>query len=418
MKINLSLKINKKVLLYFLCALLILRPTNPALQVIFGASLGELFNVIMKFGDYLLITCIISFALMEKLAGSKRIFTKQAWLAYCFLCVLLISTIHYGNINNFLDYYAYLGNVFCCIYLFQSARRDSNKFKAFLKGISIFFTIAMLLNSLCIYLFYPNGMYITGEGIVDNNNYYLFGLDNVGFIISLSSFAITATYDLITNKKIKIKTILIYIFIFLAYFYCQAATAILVSLVLFITLILQRLGLLKKVNFCVTLIICLISFLVIIGIQNFTFFSGLFTMLGKNMLLGGRLRIWKASLSSWLDNFWLGIGIDTTVSSNVLYHHGFITAGWGKTIGHAHNIVFEILLKSGIIGTFFFISQFLVCIKGMMARRKSKIAKLLSILFLLFWTTSLLDYRIEQIGGWIIFMLLYDVERLDDLYQQ
>lgn len=393
--------------------MLMLRPANLALQALFGAFFGEMLNAILKGGDYVLIAGVLFYAFISRCTRRKSLLTKQAWMIIGFIAVLTISTMMNGNINNIRAYYEYLGNIFCVVYLYQKARIDDQRFFDFLKGVAWYFTFAMLLNSLSIYIYYPNGMYVLDDGVNGNNNYYLYSLDNVGFIISLCSFAITAVYDQYLGKKIKRSTIFMYLFIFVAYFYCGAATAILVSISLLIAMILHRIGCLKGWNYKWTLFICIISFGVVVSIQSFSAFDGIFTLLGKSSLLGGRLRIWNAAFKGWLDNFWLGIGIDSNITSAILKKYGFVTAGWGEYIGHAHNIVLEILLKSGLIGTFCFMGQFLLCYKGMMLHRKSKIAQFLCIMFLLFWITSLLDYRIEQICGWILIMFLYDIELLD-----
>lgn len=408
-----SMKISKRALLYFLTMMVMLRPTNPALQALFGSTLGELINVALKAGDYILIACVLVYAILFRLTSKNRVFTIQAWFTCVFLMVLIISTARNGSMASFRTYYEYLGNIFTILYLYQKARTDPHRFVTFLQGIAFFLTFSMLLNSLSIYIYYPNGMYVLDDGVSGNNNYYLYSLDNVGFIISLCSFAIHAVYDQILNKKIKRCTILLYIFIFAAYFYCRAATAILVTIILLAALILYKFGRLRGMDYKWTLIICIVSFAVIISIQSFSLFDSIFALLGKNTLLGGRLRIWDAAFKGWLDNLWIGIGIDSSVTSSILYQHGFVTNGWGEYIGHAHNIVFEILLKSGLIGSVCFIGQLFVCYKEMMQYHKSRIAQFLCLMFLLFWITSLLDYRIEQISGWILFMLLNDIKLLD-----
>ena len=413
-----SIKISKRALAYFVAMMLMLRPANPALQALFGVFWGEMFNVILKGGDYLLIAGVLFYAIISRCTRRKGILTKQAWMIVGFIAVLIISTMMNGNIDNIRAYYEYLGNVFCIVYLYQRARKDEHRFHDFLKGMAVYFTFAMLLNSLTIYIYYPNGMYVLDDGVYGNNNYYLYALDNVGFIISLCSFAISAVYDQFIGNKIKRSTILMYLFIFGAYFYCRAATAIIVLIFLLFAIILRQIGWLKGVNYKWTLLICSVLFVAVFFVQSFSNLNGIFALLGKNSLLGGRLRIWNAAFKGWLDNFWLGIGIDSNITSTVLKQHGFITAGWGDYIGHAHNIVLEILLKSGLIGIFCFMGQVFLCYKEMMLHRKSKITQFLCIMFLLFWITSLLDYRIEQIGGWILIMFLYDIEMLDSQYSR
>ncbi len=408
-----SIRINKRALFYFFLIMLMLRPSNPALQVLLGTTLGRMLNVILKGGNYILIASVLIYAIITRCTRRKGILTAQAWMICGFIGVLIISTIKNGSQDNIRAYYEYLGNIFGIVYLYQKARTDRHRFLAFLQGVALFLTFAMLLNSLSIFIYYPNGMYILDDGVSGNNNYYLYSLDNVGFIISLCSFTVSAVYDQLLNRKIKRSTIFMYLFIFAAYFYCMAATAILVVAILLVALILYRIDWLKGLNYKWTLFICIISFVTIISIQKFSSFDEIFSLLGKNSLLGGRLRIWNAAFNGWSDNFWLGIGIDSNVTSTVLYQHGFVTAGWGNYIGHAHNIVFEILLKSGFIGAICFIGQLLLCYKGMMLNRKSRIAQFLCVMFLLFWITSQLDYRIEQIGGWVLTMFLYDIELLD-----
>jgi hypothetical protein len=408
-------KISKRVIFYFVLMMFMLRPTNPALQTLFGSTLGQIINVFFKAGDYILIASVVLYAIAARCTRKKRILTAQAWLIYALIGVLIISTIKNGSRDSIRLYYEYLGNIVCIVYLYQNARTNQRHFCAFLKGISSFLTLIMLLNSFSIYIYYPNGMYILDDGVSGNSNYYLYALDNVGFIISLCSFAVSAVCNLILEKEIKRSTIFKYLFVLSAYFYCRAATAIFVAIMLLVALVLYRMNLLKSLNYRWALFICAISFIFIVSIQNFSIFDGIFALLGKNSLLGGRLRIWNAALNGWKDNFWLGIGIDANVTSTVLYQHGFVTSGWGNYIGHAHNIVFEFLLKSGLIGTVCFIGQLLLCDKNMMSNRKSRIAQFLCFMLLFFVITSLLDYRIDQIVGWILFMLLYDIKLLDDI---
>lgn len=412
-----SIRISKRTFFYFTFMMLMIRPAKPALQALLGSTLGQILNVFLKGGNYILIASVLLYAIIDRCTRRKGILTKQAWMIYGFLGVLIISTIKNGNPDNIRFYYEYLGNIFCIVYLYQNARTDRRRFLAFLHGLASFLTFAMLINSLCIYIYYPNGMYILDDGASGNANYYLYALDNVGFIISLCAFAFSAVYDQLSSRKIKRSTIFAYLFIFSAYYYCMSATAILAIAALLIGLILYRIGWLKVLNYKWTLVICVISFIVIIFIQRFNSFDWIFALLGKDSLLGGRLRIWNAAFNGWLDNFWFGIGIESSATSTVLYEHGFVTSGWGRYIGHAHNIVFEILLKSGFIGSIFFAGQLLLCYKELMANRKSRIAQFLCMMFLIFWVTSLLDYRYDQVGGWILIMLLYDIKLLNSSIQ-
>ena len=243
-----SKKISLHTAAYFIAIMVMLRPANPALQSLFGATLGEILNVILKLGDYILITGVIFYAVAYRIIRRNSILTIQSRLICCFLAVLTISTFLNGTLDNFRAYYEYLGNIFCIVFLYQKARTNQRRFNAFLQGAACFLTLAMLLNSLSIYIYYPNGMYVLDDGVTGNNNYYLFSLDNVGFIISLCSFGVSAVYDQFIGKKIKRSTIFKYIIVFGAYFYCRAATAIIVGIMLLIALVLYRIKWLRGLN--------------------------------------------------------------------------------------------------------------------------------------------------------------------------
>ena len=94
---------------------------------------------------------------------------------------------------------------------------SGKNFYLFLRGCYIYLTFLSILNAASIYIYSP-GMYA--------ENYYLFGLDNMGFIIALHSFFAGMVCDIRDIGKIKGKTIVLYTLIFLAYVYCKSGTAI------------------------------------------------------------------------------------------------------------------------------------------------------------------------------------------------
>ena len=123
-------------------------------------------------------------------------------------------------------------------------------------------------------------------------NYYLFGLDNMGFIIALHSFFAGMVCDIRDIGKIKGKTIVLYTLIFLAYVYCKSGTAIAMCIATLVLLMLYRSRIMELITYKKVLLILSIAFISITLIQNVGLWVSVSNLLGKGNSFNGRTIIW------------------------------------------------------------------------------------------------------------------------------
>lgn len=392
------MKIKKNVLIVVLLLFPVIKPVEEALEIFMGAGLAKGYIRFLSIWDYLsMIVCVSWFILNLKERKVKiAIYAKMALL---FVIVLVVATL-----REFTYEYTYmcrvLGNLLLVVIL---ANIHSGKnFQCFLKGVYIYLTFISVLNAITIYVYSPSGMY--------EANYYLFGLDNMGFIMALHTFFAGMICDLSEKGKIRAKTISLYILIFSAYIYCRSGTAIAICTATVVGLVLYRLRAMRFVTYKKTLLIIFIAFISIALMQNVGLWKMVSNFLGKGSTFNGRTVIWAAMFSVIPKHWIIGFGIMPVVTQ---YYMGlYPSGGWLFGIGHMHNIVFEFLFRGGILGVGLFVYLWLGCIDNMETNRKSLIYKVLCVQVLLSMMALMFEYRIDTYTFWILPICLYEIDAL------
>lgn len=282
---------------------------------------------------------------------------------------------------------------------------SEQKYLSFLQAWYYCITFWMAINSFTIYLYFHKGMYYVDK----NTNYYLFGLDNVSFLISLTGFFIGFVYNKIRFKKIKFSYTLFYAFIGSSYFYCKAGTGMAITALCMLILIFYKTNLFKCLNYSKTLFVLIVSFLMIVVLQNVKWAAGLLDLIGKDLTYNGRLDIWTAAMRVLPNNFLFGYGITTEVVKNALSNGGI---AWISGIAHLHDFILEFLFKGGIISLTLVILLFICPLKYMPSRDENSIISGTNLLLIAVWIAFIFEYRLNIFSFWVVLFTFYNIDSL------
>lgn len=399
-----TIKINCNVLKIFLLLFPIIKPTGAALEALFGGSLSGYIYLGLRIWNYISIACVVLMFIQRP----KKKNISGIILTILFSCVLSISSIIMGEIN-LLYLYEVFGTI---IMLFMLANIYSGDcIVHYIKAAYLYITVIMFLNSICIYKYYPYGLYHSGL----NFNYYLFGLDNVGFMYAIVGCFLGILYYIVEEKKISLKFVVVYTFILGAYLYVRAGTATMIILMLILLMILYKMNLLKVLDYRKTMLVCIIAYFMIVIFQTLGVFEWVLSLIKKSTGFNGRTYIWNAMFSAWPAHKWFGFGISTEITQRYLGQNG---PAWLGEIGHLHNIILEFLFKGGIIACTFFGMLWAFVYKNMMKYKEHPIAILLCIETLLVWFTCMFEFRFDTYTFWFIPICLYSMKDLIHCYEK
>lgn len=392
------MKIKKSVLIIVLLLFPIIKPVEEGLEIFVGAGLAKGYIRLLSIWDYLSMgVCFLWFLINLK--------TRKLKIAQYMKIIFLISVVFVtATLREFGYEWTYICRMLGNLLLIAALANiySGRKFQYFLKGCYIYLTFISLLNAISVYIYSPNGLYAA--------NYYLFGLDNMGFIIALHSFFAGMICDLVENGKIRERTIGIYIFVFLAYIYCKSGTAIAICIATLVVLMFYRSQWMAFITYKKVLVILFAAFVSITLIRNIGLWEMVSGLLGKGNTFNGRTIIWAAMFSVLPKHWIIGFGIMPAVTQ---YYIGlYPSGGWLRGIGHMHNIVFEFLFKGGILGIILFVSLWIGCLKRMENNKKSLIYKVLCVQFLLSMMACMFEFRIDTYTFWILPICLYEIESL------
>lgn len=282
---------------------------------------------------------IISLCIMIYCLIKERKLKKYSYLVY-----LIVFWIIY-IINSFIsngNYWDILNNAITSIILIAFLKKefDNNKNNLF-KALKIIFNTYLVL-----YVFSVVIVNITHIGIFDSENgtTYFLGKDNYSAFIALPMVIISVFIDYIESNKITWKSIIAITIITLCYLSTQSYTAsvALLSFLAFIILLKFKINLLKLISIRnVTILLAIVLVLItVFNIQNI--FEGYLNSIGKGTSLNSRTDIWEAAIKLIKAKPLLGHGDLSVEHINAYYLYGTT---------HAHNMILELLLRTGIIGT-------------------------------------------------------------------
>lgn len=390
------MKIKKDILIVIFLLFPMIKPSEDAIAILTGENIAHLLIRILSIWDYLSIGISIIWLLVKCKNKSYTIkwYVKIAW---ALSVIFAFSTLREYSFD--IRYICRtLGNL---ILIVSIANIYSGKrFLNFLKGCYFYTTLISFVNALSIYIFFPDGMYI--------ENYYLYGLDNIGFIVALHAFFIGVICNIVEKGKIKKRLILLYIFIFGAYIYTKSGTGISMSIAILIFIMLYKTRLIKIITYDRLLICICLIFISIIFIQNIGIWSWVSTLLGKGLGFNGRTIIWTAMFEVLPQHWLLGFGIDPTVTQYYISLHP--SGGWLQAIGHMHNIILEFLFRGGIVGLSLFAILWIKCRKKMRYYASQLLTRILCVNFLFSMVTCMFEFRISMYTFWLLPICLYEID--------
>lgn len=381
-----------------------IHPSPSAYRALLGQSFGGLLNIITKLLTYFTGLTLVFFAIIYFIFGKYKLRRSPTFVGAVWLIIILTSTLVNDRFMSYRIYFEQIIPIICCLFLSARYCANLDLFKRVVRYLSRYLLLLATVNSITIFYYYPNGLYVSGLGSVGNANYYFLDLDNVGFIICLTAL-IFFVLDLYLCGK-SMGYVVIFVPILSAYFYSRAATAIIVSILLAVSIFIVRNNRLSKVVISLTFVVSVLVTAMVVSSKIISQFGPVLDLLGKDALLGGRYRIWSAALSVWKENLFFGIGMDAQLASNYLFDAGFVTTGWGESVGHAHNVALEILLKSGLTGFCCFCWFVFKIFQGLRGCANSYHVSVVVIVLFAYYCTALLDYRILMFSNWLILLLL------------
>lgn len=267
----------------------------------------------------------------------------------------------------------------------------------------------MILNSITMYIYYPNGIYI--GGLQENNsNYYLFALDNVSFLYSMAGLFLGDILCQTRSISCKLHYI-IYIFILFAYVYVQAGTAIAILVIYTIFRLLQITRIRKIFIYPICLVFMFMSFLFIVILNSVGIFRPLLNLIHKDLTFSGRTYIWSSAIAGLQNGHLLfGFGTDSTVIPHVLSTYG---PRWLIGIAHLHNICMQFLFTGGLISLLFFVLVLLVPLFYTSKLQNYKLYNLIVCQLVLTWLAFMFEFRFETYTFWLIPIILFNINYIE-----
>ena len=86
-----------------------------------------------------------------------------------------------------------------------------------------------------------------------------------------------------------------------------------------------------------------------------------------------------------------------------------------SNIGHVHNVLLEFYFRGGLVGVLAFLLILIGPIRRMQRYSSSRIAQLVSLLFLLLWVTCMFEFRLNTYTFWLVPICVWHIGNLVDL---
>ena len=336
-----KLKLNTNVLLNIIIIAPLIKPV--------GLTYHNLaINTMLQYWKLLSILLITLVLLrhLRQLAGlfsGKSIYRKGIIGLLIFECIYLFNTI--SRSVEFLDL---LNNCLTCILLLiyiPIAGKNGRK-GSFNKSLDFVFTLYIICQIVSMVLERLNIIWLKAE---DGSPTYFFGPDNYSAFLVIPMLGVLLYLGCKGSEKIEFrkKDLILLGSLTVCYVWTGSVTAACALIILVVALMLignnkkvARIFSIKGLLFVFGLVLFLI---LTINIQNY--FLSIFKLVGKGdsgFSLNSRTYIWAQALQLIKQNPLLGIGnlSESEIASYVLYG-----------ASHTHNIILELLLRTGIIGT-------------------------------------------------------------------
>lgn len=325
--------------LYVIILIPIIKPVGLA----YNSSINTLLRYWKLFSIFLMCGFIVKdFYKLKRLTSRKYSIRKGIIGLLCFELIYLINSIMRSA--EFLDL---LNNSLTCllllvlVYLGSMSKRKNTLFSS----IDFVFTIYIICQIISMALERINIVLFRVE---DGGATYFFGPDNYSAFTIIPMIGVLMFIGSSELKKVRFgkKNLCLLTLLALCYIWTGSVTAAL-SLIILLTVSLlaeNKKGIIKFFSAKWLLLFFALALILILSANIQNYFSGLLRLVGKGergFSLNSRTYIWGATIRLIKESPIIGIGnlTKSEVSNYILYG-----------TEHAHNIILELLLRTGIIG--------------------------------------------------------------------
>ena len=277
-------------------------------------------------------------------------------------------------------------------------------YRGTIKRLSYLLTILVILNFISILLF-PHGMWVD-----DNWQNYFLGYDNGHIVVFMPALFFTL-WNAYYSKKYTLM-ITAWISVYLSALICRSGTTMVGLAALLFLLIIIHFPAVRKFLFnwkTVSAVIIGIFIFIIVLRRQEVFQDLMMKYLGKDGTFTGRVYLWDRAFEIIRKNRWLGVG-DASETNVELFTLN------SQKLAYAHNEFLDIMVRSGIIGLFLY----LTCIA-----RTIKVIKLNKGLHIKSWLTFMASFWLMMMfesysnySLYYFYFILMIIPRFDELEKQ
>lgn len=327
-------KIRKSVILYILFFIPFFKPVGLSVY----AGINSIY-LVWK----LVSLCVGIFIILNESNGTFITYKKDTWFRGLFLFFIIYFLNCFSVSRDLVTIVSNILVIFELIIILSITKGKSKKNMA--DALNFIFSILLFLQIISV--FYIKAGHIVFE-YIENDYTYLFGTDNYSAFATIPMLGAILFFDYKRkNLFTKAKKVFLCFGLCASYVYTGAVTAAIMSVVTVLAYIISKYNkfllkffTIKKVAvFCVLVLFLIMAF----DIQNHMLW--LLRLVGKSAkatTLNSRTIIWEKAFNIIKQNIIFGIG---ELSAEQV--EGYALYG----MGHAHNLILDLLLKSGIVGT-------------------------------------------------------------------
>lgn len=375
--VNVMLKCDKHKIMIFLSVLIFLKPSN--------VSYWSMVDSIYK-----LLKVLIMLVLIVKYIRSGAKIRKKDVLLFTVLLIWLFSA--YCNLHSFGDNLQQVLSIIG-IFLLVKIINTKDKVMMLLESIAFLTKIYVFLELITIFLDHP----LFADAMGRSDRFFL-GNDNYSAFVIIPLCGIMMASSLFKNNKINKSTWFFLFIAFLCFAVPGSVTAIVSFGILIVCAIFLNWSFLRKaltIKSLIAFAILFVGMVVCFNIQDY--FGVLLSVIGKTAL-NSRETIWPKAVGLIRQKPMFGWGVLTERQIE-----GYVLYG----ASHAHNIILQLLLDIGIIGT----ALLGIWLYGIIKYNKCIKKKYMYILYLCMWCylfASIFDFYFGLIYFWLM-LFIYDM---------
>lgn len=308
---------------------------------------NHVINYILQFWKLLSVLLIISIIIKNTSSLSRssignKILKRGLVGLFVFELIYLFNTIIRG-----VDFFDLLNNCITCqlllVYIGLMSRKGNRK--SLNKSIDYVFSFYLICQASSMILERVHFVWLKAY---DGTPTYFFGPDNYSAFMIIPMLGVLLFLGCEDKGRIRFrrKDIILLLVLTICYIWTGSVTAACSLLILCFALFMIYLNKITSKAYSIVglIVLFIIAFLLIMGLDIQTLFLGFLKIIGKGedgISLNSRTFIWESAIRIIKEHFLLGIGelSECEVSNFALYG-----------TGHAHNIILELMLRTGIVG--------------------------------------------------------------------